>query len=272
MLSDGEWGMGVQVASVRPRRLTMLFVGAHHDDIELGAGGLVAKAARLGHRVLAVTTTREAEETLARRREQESLAALQSLGVPEASIRFCGLPDGHLQVSRESVGVLRGVLRTLDEPDLVVTHARADCHNDHVATAALVAAAFRGSVILGFAIPNSLLASDFEPRLASPLGGDRDAKAAAVALHRSQAEAGRIDLPRLDRLHAYVGRRFDGRPAEGFDVRVQFDAEDSIAALDGLVGEGALVGAQGSPWSRAGPAGNSFYAPASAEDLARETG
>lgn len=72
------------------RSRVILAVGAHPDDIELGCGGTLCRAAELGARVIAVFLTRELSGD-AEIRMRESRDALKVLGVKE--VFFGDFPD-----------------------------------------------------------------------------------------------------------------------------------------------------------------------------------
>lgn len=130
-----------------PDRVVVL--AAHPDDESLGAGGLMAEAARRGIRVdLLLLTDGEgshpgspthAPELLARRRRVEAEAAARALGVT-GDVVHLGLPDGevathHAAVVRRVVDVLGDARRTL-----LVAPWRGDGHPDHEAAGRMAAA------------------------------------------------------------------------------------------------------------------------------------
>ncbi|GEP38289.1 hypothetical protein NPS01_19520 [Nocardioides psychrotolerans] len=130
-----------------PDRVVVL--AAHPDDESLGAGGLMAEAARRGLQVdLLLLTDGEGShpgspthppELLARRRRTEGAAAARALGVTGDVVRL-GLPDGdvathHASVVRRVVAVLGDARRTL-----LVAPWRGDGHPDHEAAGHVAAA------------------------------------------------------------------------------------------------------------------------------------
>ena len=111
---------------VQPERV--LFIVAHPDDPEFGAGGTIARWVRGGTRVTYVIVTdgskgskdRElTSEKLVQVRYAEQRAAAQVLGVAE--VVFLGYPDGQVyntpELRRDLVRQIR-----LHRPDLVMTH------------------------------------------------------------------------------------------------------------------------------------------------------
>ncbi|WP_309648309.1 bifunctional PIG-L family deacetylase/class I SAM-dependent methyltransferase [Nocardioides sp.] len=131
----------------QPDRVVVL--AAHPDDESLGAGGLIAEAARRGLQVdLLLLTDGEGShpgspthtpELLARRRRTEGEAAARALGVTGDVVRL-GLSDGdvaahHTCVVRRVVDVLGDARRTL-----LVAPWRGDGHPDHEAAGHVAAA------------------------------------------------------------------------------------------------------------------------------------
>ncbi|MEU4142900.1 PIG-L deacetylase family protein [Streptomyces parvulus] len=125
-------------------------VGAHCDDIAIGAGGtlLMLCTARPGVRVDALVLSGGGGT-----REQEERAALEAF-CPGADLRLTvlKLPDGripaHWDEAKRAVEELRG--RT--EPDLVLAPRTDDAHQDHRGLAELMTTAFRDHLVLRYEI------------------------------------------------------------------------------------------------------------------------
>src|SRR4051812_19717130 len=108
-----------------PRRV--LALGAHPDDLEVGAGGLLARLARQGAQVTAVVVSLP---TLAAQRTREAQVAAERLGVKLMLLH----PDKQCRVEELP---MHAVVAQLDmlvndvRPELVVTHSAHDLHWDH---------------------------------------------------------------------------------------------------------------------------------------------
>ena len=121
--------------------LKLLVIGAHPDDAEFHAGGLIAAYAASGHRVRVISVTnggaghhfRSSEELAALRRE-EIAASAAVIGAEAEAWEF---PDGSLM---PDLNVRRRVIREIRsfEPDLVLTHRCCDSHPDHRAVGQVV--------------------------------------------------------------------------------------------------------------------------------------
>ena len=109
-----------------------LFVGAHPDDVELGAGGTVANLAREGKKVVMVDFTRGELGTRGsgERRLKEASKAAQILGVQERI--NLGLPDGFLKSDDETIKKAIHVIRKY-RPKIVVLNPEYERHPDHEA-------------------------------------------------------------------------------------------------------------------------------------------
>lgn len=136
-------------AELFARARSILFLGAHCDDVEIGCGGTLlglaasAPGARIHLRVLSSDDQREAE----------SRRALQRLCSRATSIAFDRFQDGYFPWSGASVKQRIEAIRTEADPDVVVTHVRDDLHQDHRVVSELTLNTFRDHIILEYEIP-----------------------------------------------------------------------------------------------------------------------
>lgn len=114
--------------------MNLVCIGAHPDDPEVFAGGVMIQAARAGHRVLAVSLTNgdighheQGGGMLAKRRREEAHAAA-SLGGYESLVldHHDGELVNNLALRKEVVRIIRRY-----EADVVFTHRPNDYHPDH---------------------------------------------------------------------------------------------------------------------------------------------
>jgi len=210
----------------------MLVVGAHPDDIEIGAGALVAKAVDLGMHVHFLILTDDPVESAERR--AEAVAGAAELGIPADRVLFAGLPDGHLRADGEAVRSVRELLAERGvEPDIVVTHSQADSHNDHVEANRVSRAVFRGRVFLHYSTHISSELDQFAPRVFVDVSGARlDAKNRALSRHCSQQV--RIEKTDLVEYEKGLGALAGLDRAEGFEVGFQNNAVGLIEKTIGL--------------------------------------
>ncbi|MFI6526547.1 PIG-L deacetylase family protein [Streptomyces uncialis] len=125
-------------------------VGAHCDDIAIGAGGtlLTMCLARPDLRVDALVLSGGGDE-----REREERAALAAF-CPGADLRLTvlKLPDGRLPTHWDEAKTAVEELRERTEPDLVLAPRTEDAHQDHRVLAKLMTTAFRDHLVLGYEI------------------------------------------------------------------------------------------------------------------------
>jgi LmbE family N-acetylglucosaminyl deacetylase len=129
----------------------VMILGAHSDDIEIGAGGtireLIAAFPRLEVHwvVFAATGQREAE---ARASAAAVLGASAGRNVVTHNFR-----DGFFPYEGARIKEAFENLKALASPDVVITHHRDELHQDHRAIAELTWNTFRDHVILEYEIP-----------------------------------------------------------------------------------------------------------------------
>jgi len=130
----------------------LLVIGAHPDDAEIGAGGLIAQQTRLGYRVVIcdLTAGEMSSNGTPQQRRQEALAAAAILGVRD---RIClGLPDRGLTGDPEQVAAVAGLIRHY-RPRLVLAPYHLDDHPDHRRTQAIVAEAILNARLGRYVLP-----------------------------------------------------------------------------------------------------------------------
>jgi LmbE family N-acetylglucosaminyl deacetylase len=130
------------------RPLSVLAIGAHPDDIEIGAGGLLLSLAGNLSRVryLVLTGTEE--------RHAEARAAARAF-IPDAEldITLLDLPEGRMPAAWQSVkDAVESVARS-ESPDLIVAPSSADAHQDHRTVGEIVPTVFRDHLYLAYEIP-----------------------------------------------------------------------------------------------------------------------
>ena len=128
--------------------LSVLAIGAHPDDIEIGAGGLLLSLAQSGLRTRYVVLTGTAE------RHQEARAAAHAF-MPGAdlTIDLHQLPEGRLPAAWVEVKeALEKVARSCS-PDLIIAPSPDDAHQDHRTIGEIVPTVFRDQLYLAYEIP-----------------------------------------------------------------------------------------------------------------------
>lgn len=127
---------------------SVLALGAHPDDIEIGAGGLLLGLADIRAQVRYVVLTGTQE------RQREAREAAKSfLEGADVGIDLFDLREGHLPAQWDAVkDILEGIARTF-APDVIIAPSAADAHQDHRIIGELVPTVFRDQIHLGYEIP-----------------------------------------------------------------------------------------------------------------------
>ena len=129
---------------------TILLLGAHSDDIEIGCGGTVLQLARKypGARFVWVTLSSDAE----REAETRRAAALLLAGVAQTVVRVEAFRGSYFPHCGPE---LKDYFETLKQyrPDLILTHYREDLHQDHRVTNELTWNTFRDHLVLEYEVP-----------------------------------------------------------------------------------------------------------------------
>lgn len=200
----------------------ILFVGAHHDDIEIAAGGTVSKLISFGDDVkwIILTDEEDCEKNIQRR--GETIRAAEKSGVSQANVFFFAEQDGALRADRLTITKLREFTIDNDiDPDLIFVHTEKDSHNDHVDAFHLVKAAFRKKVILTYYVVNSGIQNSFRPEVFVNTSKFQNQKKHMLKAHASQDSSGRIlynEISKRDQKYADAVRDCY---CEAFEVIIQ---------------------------------------------------
>ena len=119
-------------------KVNILAFGAHPDDVEISAGGTIAKHIALGQKIAFVDLTRGELGTrgTADTRDQEAREAAKVFGI-SARINL-DLGDGFFEHNQQNLTKVIETIRHF-RPDLVLANAIHDRHPDHAKGAKLVA-------------------------------------------------------------------------------------------------------------------------------------
>ncbi|MBI5584183.1 MAG: PIG-L family deacetylase [Deltaproteobacteria bacterium] len=130
--------------------LTVLCLGAHGDDLELGAGGAVLRlleewpAARVFWVVFSASGVRR----------QEAAASAERFldGAGEKTVELLEYRDGFFPYQGGEIKETFERLKGICVPDLIFTHYRQDLHQDHRLISELTWNTFRNHLILEYEI------------------------------------------------------------------------------------------------------------------------
>jgi LmbE family N-acetylglucosaminyl deacetylase len=130
---------------------TILCIGAHCDDIEIGCGGTLAHMVQSYPQVRIVWAVFSGDQ--ARVAETRS-AATELLGENvQVEFRLHEFRDSFFPGQYSDIKEAMGRLRREVEPDVVLTHFECDRHQDHRTLSELTWNAFRDHLVLEYEIP-----------------------------------------------------------------------------------------------------------------------
>lgn len=203
-------------------------LGAHPDDIEIGAGGTLLRLSQtypqLGFLFLVVTSNEQ--------RHQEAVASAEEMLGERVTVRSGGFRDGHLPYQSPSEAK-HWLQESLDgrEPGLVVAPSLDDLHQDHRMVGRFAWELARRTPILEYEIPKWETEA-IKPNL-------------LVALEEHQAKA------KLEHLEAHFpsqhGKQSYSRAV--FESLMRLRGAQTGAALfaEGFIARKMVIGADGHP-------------------------
>jgi LmbE family N-acetylglucosaminyl deacetylase/AmiR/NasT family two-component response regulator len=192
---------------------TVLAVGAHPDDVEIGVGATLASHRAAGDTVVILTLSSGAigGDVQARRHE-----ALASAGIIGARLYLHDYEDTRIDPAGGVITTIEDLIREV-EPSIVYTHSEHDRHQDHRAVRQAVDVAARKVPSLAcFQSPSSTI--DFRPTRFVPVDGFIEAKLQMLAAFGSQSHRDYME-PDLVRATARYWSRFGtGQFAEPLEM------------------------------------------------------
>jgi LmbE family N-acetylglucosaminyl deacetylase len=134
-------GLFLSIVLGQEKKINVIAFGAHPDDCDLGAGGIAAKYAALGHRVRFVSVTNgdaghqsQGGGALAARRRTEAREAGRRIGIEYITL------DNHDGELLPTLPVREQIIRQMRQwnADLVIAPRPNDYHPDHRYTGVLI--------------------------------------------------------------------------------------------------------------------------------------
>ena len=171
---------------------SVLAVGAHPDDIELGCAGTLAAHRAAGDSVtmLVLTGAQNGPGTNADRRA-EAEAAARAL---DCLLVWGRLMDCAVSSDTATIAAIENVISGV-AADVVYVHAPDDSHQDHrAAAAATLSAARHSSRILHYGSPSTVR---FEPSLFVDISAHLNRKLTALSCHGSQVDGSAMVDPEV---------------------------------------------------------------------------
>lgn len=205
----------------------ILAISAHPDDMEIEAGGSLAKFAKKGHFVSSLVLTSGGytdlkgniyPNTLLR---QEANVASEILGIKD--LLFFDYSTKNLQASGEIISKVDSIIDEL-HPDVIISHHPFDSHQDHKAAAEIMFAVSRQgrvrTVLSGSTLPYRPNVFAFRPQFFVDITDTIEIKLNSIRAYRSQYEkfGSEIFIERIKAMAKFYGWAISCEYAECFEV------------------------------------------------------
>ena len=200
---------------------TVLILGPHTDDGEIGAGATISRLCREGKKVYYVAFS-ICEESVPKGfskdiLSKEILNAGDKLGIPKNNIQTFRYKVRNFPSSRQEI--LEDLLKLKNQinPDLVLLPCSSDIHQDHKVISEEGTRAFKKTSILGYDIPwnnleiNNRCFIEVTPQ-------DLQNKVNAILAYKSQSFRNYINEEYIKSLLIIRGKQIDFNLAESFEV------------------------------------------------------
>ncbi|NLA80399.1 MAG: hypothetical protein GX853_06600 [Chloroflexi bacterium] len=195
---------------------SLLFMGAHPDDIELGCGAFLAGMNGKAE-IFCYTFSDNQKNPDLPNLVQEHANSMHVLGLRDDQFELGTFETRRVPDARQEILEKRIALRKKHRPEIVLVHTAQDLHQDHQIITQEAMRAFRGTTVLGFDVLRS--SYGFFPHfLAEVSEADVNKKIAALAEYKTYKDRYYFS-PDIMRATAIRHGALAERPyAEGFDI------------------------------------------------------
>jgi len=195
---------------------TVLFLGAHPDDIELGCGGLLANISGKTD-VLCATLSDNQDNPELKAIVGQHYRSMNVLGVPRDQVILEHFETRNFPRDRQAILEYLYDLGRRHKPDIVFVHTQADIHQDHAVVTMEALRAFRGTTVLGYDVLRS--SYGFFPHfLVEITGEDVERKIKALAEYTVYSDKYYFDPETIRATSIRHGALAEREFAEGFDI------------------------------------------------------
>ncbi len=194
---------------------TILAVGAHPDDIEIGCGGTIKKHILKGDDVYYLIATKGEKGGDPKERVEEARKAAHMMGVK--MVDFLDLKDTFVSHNGITVSMIDEVVKKY-VPSIIYVHSLKDYHQDHrnIALAVLSASRKMENSIMCYEAPSTTL--KFVPNAFSDISETFETKVSCVKEFFSQEERNYVEREAIIDLCKFRGKTINVEYAEAFEV------------------------------------------------------
>lgn len=172
----------------RLKKMNIIAIGSHPDDIEFGCGGALIKYVDKGCDVFLLVMSRGEMGGGPDVREKEQEGSAKVLGASD--LFWGGLVDTRIDISQDNIQRLEKVIKKIN-PDIIFCHNPYDTHQDHRHLAQMTISATRNiRNVLFYEGPTT---ERFDPQVYVDISNILDRKISALKAHQSQIERTNIE-------------------------------------------------------------------------------
>lgn len=194
----------------------VLFIGAHPDDIELGAGALIHHILPTCD-VLCLTLSDNQKNPMLTKVVDELHASMKVLGVPADRVIVEKFATRDFPDLRQDILEYLLKIRREFKPEVVFVHSRSDIHQDHNVATEEALRAYRGTTVLGFDVVRS--SYGFFPHFLAKVDAlDVEKKIEALAQYNTYSDKYYFAPALLKATMVRHGALAECPYAEGFDI------------------------------------------------------
>lgn len=192
---------------------SVLAIGAHPDDVEIGIGGILERHRRGGDRITILTCTGGASGGVEGARTREAQAAARRL---RAKLCMGSLPDTAVSDGQATIALIEEAIAA-SGATTIYTHSLHDMHQDHRAV-------HRATLVAARAVPNLFCyqspstTTAFQPSHFVDVGDAIEAKLQLIACHESQRSRAYLQPELVTSTARYWGRFAGYGEAEPLEV------------------------------------------------------
>lgn len=195
---------------------TILFIGSHPDDIELGCGALIASLAHQC-KILCITLSKNLVSSKNKNLIVEEMKSLQSLGIQSENIFIADFETRNFFKTRQEICDYLFQFNQRYRPAIVFTHAFADIHQDHEVVSKEALRIFKHQTVIGFEIlPSSF---KFHPNFFFEVSEKEvQAKLAALKCYKTYRDKNYMFMDATRSQFLRHGVTIGKKYAEAFDI------------------------------------------------------
>lgn len=195
---------------------SILFLGAHPDDIELGCGAFIAEISGKAN-LYCMTFSDNQKNPELQHLVPEHQHSMQVLGLAEGQVELGTFETRRFPDARQEILEKMLELRRRLHPEVVFVHTPQDIHQDHITVTQEALRAFRGTTVLGFDVLRS--SYGFFPHFLVEVSPESLEKKIAALMQYTTYANRYYFSPEVIRSTAIRHGALAERPyAEGFDI------------------------------------------------------